>query len=731
MLINFNKETKTFNLSNTNMSLILHINDLGVLENIYFGKYIHEISNCSYDSIKRTYADCYNYYDLEKNKEVNCDENYFSMHSSKLECPTSSTYDKRGGLIKIIDNDNVSITDFRFSSYEIIKGKPKLEHLPYIRNKIDNECETLVITLKNLRNNVICKMFYTIFKCENVIVRHNEIINKNEYSIKLTRAFSFCLDLPSNDYEVISLHGAYYYDREIEKNPIKHNVLKISDNYGCKGFYHNPMCMLKKLGANEANGEVFGFGLVYSSNFTFDFIGDNVDQTRILGGINDEDFCFLLNENDNFITPEAVIIYSSEGTDKITNTFHDLIRNNLLRKEAREDKTTILLNSWEACYFDFNTDKFLNFIDNAKELGINLVVMDDGWFGKRNNDLCSLGDWNVNREKIDLKKIIDYAHSLGIQFGIWIEPEMISYDSNLYREHPEFALFDSKTNPTLLRHQFVLDMTNDKAINAVFSQLKEIFDEYEIDYCKWDFNRFITEAVSKTLQNPHQFEIYHRFILGTYKLLDKFVNRYPHILLETCAGGGGRFDMGMLFYSNQIWASDDSDPTTRIYIQHATSMFYPLSVIGTHVSARKMLSIKEKAAIAFFGTYGYELDPSKLNEKQKEEIKECNCKYLEYRNLIYKGDYFELCNPFYENFVSWEVLSKDKDEALVLFMNTKRCNNNSRFLKLKGLDKNKLYWNDLSKNTNYGDFYENIGLNLSFGFESFTPILIHLKEVNE
>lgn len=721
-------ESRTvFELTNREISYIFYVNELGIPVNIYFGKKINSFNYSNLESINNTSADCYNYFDLHSKKEYNCDNPYFSLHSSKLECPPNQTYDKRGALISICNPDNSTLTDFRYESHSIYKGKTSFKHMPYIRAKKD-ECETLELTLRDIKSGVILDMYYTIFEDKNVIVRHNKITNSGKEILKLERCYSFCLDLPSNDYSLTSLHGAYGCDREVETQKVKHNLIRIQDNYGCKGFYHNPMIMLNKSDSNETTGEVMGFGLVYSSNFSFDIAGDNVDQTRILGGINEENFSWTLNPSESFETPEATLVYSFKGQDEVTTQFHNLIRENLLRIEFKDANKPILLNSWEASYFDFDTDKIMRFIDSAKTLGIDLVVLDDGWFGARNNDDCSLGDWKVNLDKIDLNKVVNYAHSLDIKFGLWIEPEMISYKSELFKKHPEFALFDREVNPTLLRHQFVLDLTNQEAIDNVFNQITLIFDKYPIDYCKWDFNRFITEAHSQTLKVENQKEVYHRFILGTYQLLDRFIKRYPKILLETCAGGGGRFDMGMLFYSPQIWCSDETDATSRVLLQYATNMFYPLSTIGSHVSSRKYLSIKEKASVALFGTFGYELDPEILTDEQIEEVKESNLWFNKYKYMIDEGDYFSLLNPYMTNFGSWEVLSKDRSQALVFIFNFRRVNNNSRFLKLKNLNSSDFYKNSIDGKIYPGDYYMNIGLNICQGRESYTPQLVHLEK---
>lgn len=728
MLIKFNDKNKTFRIENCSFTYLIKINEFNILEKLYFGKKLNESDNNLSDFASKVYGDNYSFYDLNSKKEVSGKESYFGQ-GSLVEAPSFMSYDKGEPLIAITHDDNSSVTDFRYVSHKIYDGKPIFDDMPYIKCE-KQLCKTLEIKLKDIKSDIFLILYYSLIENKSVIIRHNEIISYSKSEVKINKAYSMCLDLPDMNYKVLSVYGKYASDRLLEEQEIKHNQIIIGDNAGGKGFYHNPMMMLKSIDSNDATGEAIGFGLVYSGNFKFLIQGLQLDETRVLLGLNDENLEISLEQNQKFKTPEAVMVYSCDGSDFVTNTFHDLIRENLLRRSPFEKENIIVLNSWEATYFDFNTEKILSFIDSAKKLNINMVVLDDGWFGKRNNDFSSLGDWEVNFNKINLHKVIDYAHSLDIKFGLWVEPEMISYDSGLFKNNPSFALFDKTTKPTVLRHQFVLDLTSKIVRDNIFNQLTKVFDEYKVDYVKRDFNRLLTEAYSQTLDSKHQKEIFHLFTLGTYDLLNRFVNRYPNILLETCAGGGGRFDMGMLFYSSQIWGSDETDAIQRTKIQYATNIFYPLKVIGSHVSSRKFLSIKEKAAVAMFGTFGYELDPLKLNKSDIKEVDSSNRLYCEFSDLIKNGNYYSLINPFVNsNFVSWMVIDKNKDVSVVFFMNYLHSNRSSRHLKLKGLDPSKKYLNSLTNEVYYGDYYLNIGLNLSMGMVSFTPQIIKLWKI--
>ena len=720
-MIKFNNKTRIFTLSNNHFSYAFYINEYGMLVKLYYGKAINELNKDSIDSINDLGGDVYRYFDVKEQKEECLNSNLSSQYAT-LEVPPNLSFDKRESLISLTHEDNSSVTDFRYVSHEIVKGKPVLNALPFIRDE-DKQSETLVVTLKDIKDEIYLKMYYSVFDDLNVVVRHNEIINKTNKTIKINQAYSLCLDLNSNDFELVSLYGAYASDRLLEKQEIKHNRVVIEDNAGGKGFAHNPMAYLK----DKSSGETIGFGLVYSSNFQFNFIGSEMNQTRVLLGMSNYNFEYPLKAKETFVTPEAVLIYA-EDEDQLTHQFHDLIRNHLLRHKEKINKHTILLNSWEGSFMDFDTNKIISFIDKAEQMGVNLFVLDDGWF--RNDDTYGLGDWKVDNKKIDLKKVIDYAHSKNIKFGLWVEPEQISFDSVLYKEHPNWALVDpSLDKVTSIRHQLVIDMTNKEVRDNIFDQLKAIFDKYDLDYCKWDFNRYLCEPYSPSLDKEYQKGIYHEFILGSYDLLSRFVKRYPNIVLETCSGGGGRFDMGMLFYSDQIWGSDETDAISRSEIQYSSNVFYPLRVLGSHVSQRKYLNIKEKAAIAMFGTFGYELDPLRLNKEDYELIKQSNQMYLDSEELIDDGDYYSLINPFENNFVSWMVVDKEKNAATVLFMNYRHINWRARFVTLKGLDPDKNYLNNLDNKVYKGDFYMNVGLNLSFGMTNFTPMVITLKAV--
>lgn len=721
-MISFDKIKQTFKLDNKSISYIMHINEYGMLVKLYFGKSINDFNVDQIKSVQQIFGDTYSYYDLNKKKEI-CNPN-LDPFSFLSEVPSNLSHDKREPLCIINHDDNSSLTDFRYVNHEIFKGRPLLDGLPHVRVDESNS-ETLKIVLKDIKDDIYLHCYYTIISSLDVIIRHNEIISKSKKTVKLNRLFSQIVDLPNSDYALISLHGAYASDKLMEEVQLTHNKIVIEDVSGGKGFSNSSMYMLKGKNSNLDEGEIIGGGLIYSNNFKMIFHRTQMEQLRVAIGMNDYNFEAILNYGDCYISPESFIAYTSNGINSMTHIFHDLTRQYLLRKLPKDMQKSIILNSWEGCTFNFNTNKIIDMLDKASKMGINLFVLDDGWF--RNSDTYGLGDWKVDETKIDLEKVISHAHELGIKFGLWVEPEQISFDSELYRKHPEFALFDPSINqPTTLRHQFVLDVTNKEARDNVFNQISMIFDKYDIDYCKWDFNRMLTEAYSKTLPKEKQKEIFHLFALGTYDLLNRFITRYPDVVLETCSGGGGRFDLGMAYYSHQIWGSDETDPIPRSEIQFSSNMFYPLRMMGAHVSMRKFLTIEEKASVAMFGTFGYELDPTTLKDEQIEAALRSNDIFLRNKEIIDEGDYYSLISPFDSNFVSWEVVSKSKDNAIVFFLNYRHINWRSRFLKLYGLEKDAKYLNTLDGNIYLGEYYMNVGLNLSMGRANFTPTLVEI-----
>lgn len=726
MSITFDKKLKVFHLSTKDFSYYMLINPLNYLIHLYSGKYLSDIG---IERMNERYSERYSYLNTETGKEVMDEDYYFSPLVSRFECASNGKSDKRNPFA-VIEKDGIDITNFLYVSHEILKNIPEDYPYPHVKFK-DNEVEVLKITLKDEYREIYLDSYYVLSEKYSSLVRFVKLTNKEKESVRVKKISSMELDFFDSDYDILALKGTWGADRELEKIPLNHSLTKISHNQGSRGFYYNPSLALAKKGTTLDNGEIYGFSFIYSGDFSYEFKVDEVDQARVTIGMNPETFILNLKENESFYTPEVLFTYSFEGINKMSQNFHKVIEERIITKNKAKKDDYILLNSWEAFYFNFDTQKIKDFIKSAKELGINLVVIDDGWFGKRNIDNCSLGDWVVNEEKINLKEVVEYAHSLEIKIGLWVEPEMISPDSDLYRNHPDYALFPQQVkNPTLLRHQLVLDLTRKDVRDYVFKALENIFDNYSFDYVKRDFNRLLTESFSDSLPSEDKLLTHHKFIMGTYDLLDRFTKKYPEILFEGCSAGGGRFNLAILYYCPQIWASDEMDISIRSSIQYSTNMFYPLSSIGSHVSVGKLGSIQDKACLAFFGTFGYELDILKISEEDKKQIQTFNGLIKDFHKYINDCTYYAISNPYESNYVSWNIISEDEKYAFVYFMNYRKEQTKSRYIKLKGLKKDCYYFNSLTNDIYKGDFYMNVGLNISAILEAHTGMIFVLKEVD-
>lgn len=473
-------------------------------------------------------------------------------------------------------------------------------------------------------------------------------------------------------------------------------------------------------GATEESGEAYGVNLVYSANFLIEADVDFYGSVRVNAGIHPDGFTWRLEPGERFAAPEAVLVYSDAGIGKMSRIFHRLYNNHLIRGKWRDEKRPLLINSWEAAYFDFDADKLVSFAHEAKKLGVDMLVMDDGWFGKRNADNCSLGDWFVNEEKLPggLSELIRRVNAEGLKFGIWYEPEMISPDSDLYRAHPDWCLQIPGREKSIGRQQYVLDMSRKDVRDNLFEQMYEVLSKNKIDYVKWDFNRNLTEVSSALLPPARQKEVYHRFVLGTYELMERLTKAFPDLLLENCSGGGGRFDPGMLCYSPQIWASDNTDAIQRLSIQYGTSMCYPAGAMGAHVSFNPRTGFETKGNVALWGTFGYELDPNLLSEADCDLIRSQAADYHKYYDLIHCGDLYRLIAPYERQSATrracaWEFVSQDKSEALLTYVTICWDFNNARYLKLRGLDETRFYREEDSGLVYSGAALMKMGLNLT------------------
>ena len=518
------------------------------------------------------------------------------------------------------------------------------------------------------------------------------------------------------------LHGKWAAERNIEIEKLTHDIRTISSKRGTSSHIHNPFVALLSDGANEFYGDVYGVALAYSGNFSIETECDSCDQTRLIAGINPQNFSWVLESNEEFTVPEAIITYSSDGLNDISNIYHKLFRTHLCRGKWRDLPRPILINNWEATYFNFDEQKIYDIAKSASSLGIEMLVLDDGWFGKRNDDTSSLGDWFANEQKLKggLSELVNRINALGMKFGLWFEPEMISPKSELFAKHPEWVLCANGRTPSIARNQYVLDLTRQEVRDYLFDSISKVLDSANIEYIKWDFNRYLTETGSDILPSERQLEVSHRYVLGLYELLERIIEKYPDLLIESCSGGGGRFDAGMLYYTPQIWTSDNTDAIDRAKIQCGTSVVYPLSCISAHVSVcpnhqtKRTLPFSTRGNVALTGAFGYELDITKLTEEERHLVKVQITFYNKWKKVIATGDFYRLVNPFLqENYCATEIVSNDKNKVIVTFVVLRAKFHTMINIKLKGLDADKKYICEQTGREYYGSTLMNAGLQFS------------------
>ncbi len=618
-----------------------------------------------------------------------------------MEYPTHGVGDFREDCIAVRNKDGYSGLELFYDGYEITDKKPHLDGLPQTFPSESGKSETLKLYLKDDVLGLKVTLLYTAFEDNDAIVRSVIMENSSSDPLYVTKALSACIDMDNKDFELMTLNGSWARERHIQRNPVGIGFAGVSSVRGETSHQHHPFLGLLSKGADDDHGDVYGMHFIYSGNFKGLVYRGQFDNVRMMMGINDEDFTWKLEAGQSFATPEVVTVYSGEGIGKMTRTYHDLYRNHLIRSPYKDKKRPILINNWEATYFDFNTDKLLDIARESSKLGIEMLVMDDGWFGNRYDDNRALGDWFVNGDKIKggLKYLVDEVNKLGMKFGIWFEPEMISPDSDLYREHPDWAIAIPGRTAGLCRNQYVLDITRDEIRDYIVERVCDILSSANIEYVKWDMNRQLADLGSLYLPADKMGELSHRYVLAVYDMQERILARFPNLLLENCSGGGARFDPGMLYYSPQIWCSDDTDAIERLKIQEGTALLYPLSTMGAHVSVcpnhtvGRNTPFETRGYVALAGTFGYELDVTKLSDEDKAMIP-AQCKmYHKYRDLVTLGDYYRIAS-YSDNgyFDAYMTVAKDRSESLLTFVQVmNRPNHHSRIIKLKGFDSNEKY----------------------------------------
>ncbi len=659
MSICFNEAQKTFYLESKGVTYAFRIHPSGFLQHWYFGKQVgrDDLTHVAHYTIRGHAA---------HNPLMPRDA---SLDDLAQEFPLFGRSDFRESMLAFCA-DGVRVGDFLYDSHAITDTKPEIPGMPSLRGG-----QTLCITLKDALHELTVQLYYSVYEDVSVISRRAVVTNNGEKAIQLNRAYSFSLDLPDSKFQTITLDGAHLRERYISRNDLTQGIFTVDSKCGVSSARHNPFMALARRCTTEDQGEVYGFQLLYSGNFALKAEVGQDGGTRILGGIHDYDFSWELAPGDSFATPEAVLIYSNEGLGGMSRTFHDLYRQHMIAPRFVNKSRPIVLNNWEATYYDFDEEKLCALIEKVKDTGIDTFVLDDGWFGSRNGEMAGLGDWCINRNKLPngLTPIIDCAHRNGLRFGLWFEPEMVNMDTDLYRAHPDWIIHVPGLEPCSGRFQYVLDLTRKEVRDYIVHSVSAILSKNVIDYVKWDMNRSVTENYSPAL-GANSMELHHRYVLGLYDILERITERFPHVLFEGCASGGCRFDPAMLRYFPQIWTSDNSDAYSRIHIQYGTSLCYPLSSQSCHVSVTpnhqtgRYSPFASRTAIAHLGATGYELDPNQLSEGCFRQIEDDTREYRKMEHLILTGDLYRLNSPFEENLFAEMIVAKDKSNAVITVM---------------------------------------------------------------
>ena len=682
MAITFNETTRIFTLTTAHTTYQMQADAQGYLLHLYYG---------ARTAGEMDYLLNYGDRGFSGNPNSAGSDRTYSLDALPQEYPSLGTGDFRNYALNIENADGSQCCNPVYITHEIAAGKYTLKGLPFVRAE-ENEAETLKIILEDPVTKVELHLLYGVLEKEDIIARSVIIKNAGKAPVTVKKAQSACLDFLHGDYDLIKFYGRHAMERNMERMPVSHESTRIGSRRGTSSHQYNPGVILAGKNTNEDSGSCYGMLFVYSGNFLVEAEKDQYDQTRIQMGLTDELFAYSLEAGAEFTAPEVILSYTNKGLSRLSQQYHHCIMNHICQGKYVHANRPVLINSWEAAYFDFTGDTIVELAKEAKALGIDMVVMDDGWFGKRNDDNSSLGDWYVNEEKLGgtLTKLIERVNAEGVKFGIWIEPEMVSEDSDLYREHPDWAITIPGRKPVRSRNQLVLDFSRKEVRDEIFKRICAVLEQGNVEYIKWDMNRSLADIYAPNVT--------YDYVLGVYDFLEKLTNRYPDILIEGCSGGGGRFDAGMLYYTPQIWCSDNTDAINRTRIQYGTSFFYPVAAMGSHVSAvpnhqtGRVTSMHTRGVAAMSGTFGYELNPALLNAKEKAEIRAQLAQYREYQELIREGDYYRLSNPFQDNFAAWMVVSDDRSKALVSVIRlTAEANPPAAYVTLKGMEEDAFY----------------------------------------
>lgn len=721
-MISISQQNKLFVLENNSISYVIGVDEYGYVENYYFGKKIAVDETVRNIRIERGHST------IVPNGKTRCDDGCQFMR----EISSCGQSDYRTPSFAATFSDGSRLSDFKYFSSKIVE-KPHVGVLP----KCDGG-QTLEITVFDRIANVKAYMYYTVYDDVNAIVRSVRFENCGTEPFVVDRAYSFNLDIPNDNYNVTRLWGAQVRERNVDTQKLAHGICELGSRRGVSSAQLNPFLALSSSYATQNVGCVYGFNLVYSGNWQLNVELDELDNVRVNGGISAFDFSWKLNGGESLDTPEVVCVCSDKGFNGMSQAFHDLYRDHLINKHFVRKPRPIVINNWEATYFDFDEKKLFDIIDSVKDSGIDTFVLDDGWFGQRDNDTSSLGDWKAYDKKLPngIRSIADYAHAKGLKFGLWFEPEMVSRNSDLYRRHPDWAIHANGRTLCEGRGQYVLDMSLPEVVQYVKDTLSKHIENDRLDYIKWDMNRPLTEFCSVGLPVERQKEFAHRYVLGLYEVLAYIVDRYPDVIIEGCAAGGCRFDPAMLHFCPQIWASDNSDAYRRTFIQQGTSVCYPLSTMDCHVSAcpnhqtGRTTPFKSRVDVASLGALGYELDTTQLTEQEKTLVKDANDKYRQTESLLQNGDLYRLTEFNDSDVFAQMVVSKDKREAVVVVMVYHPTGGDIlRKIKLVGLDESRKYRIEETDVVAHGSTLANRGLCLPQCGGDYVTFTYHLSVV--
>ncbi len=728
MSIIFNEQTKTFTLHTRHTTYQMKIGNLDYLLHLYYGPTMHD-ADLSYQIMQYDRGFSGNPYESR-------DARTFSLDAQPQEFSTQQQGDFRTTSIEVVNANGSYSFNGKVSRFTMREEKYQLDTLPCTYAKEGEQVDTLEIVLSDNISDVEVILLYSVFEEADIITRAVKVFNKGNSSIQLKKIMSVCLDfLNGLDMDLVSLPGRYGQERQVERQKMTHHIHTLGSVRGSSSHQQNPFVILCDREASEDYGKCYGFSLVYSGNFLAEAELDQYDQLRLVMGINPKQFVYEIKPGEAFEGPEVVMAFTEHGFTGLTHLYHDFYRTNLCRsKFVSEVQRPVLINSWEAAFMDFDDVKLVEIAKAAKNMGVDMLVMDDGWFGKRDDDNSGLGDWVVNEDKIKggLHKLVEQINGLGMKFGIWFEPEMVSEDSDLYRAHPEWAMQIPGRHAVRSRNQMALDMSRREVQDYLIQSVNAILDDANIYYVKWDINRSLADIWSNVLSADKQGEVYHRYILGLYRVMNEIILTHPDILFEGCSGGGGRYDPGMLHYYPQYWVSDNNNPIDRLKLHYGTSFVYPVSTMGAHISdSGRFVPLQTKAVVAMCGSFGYELDASKLSEEEQEICREQSDLFRKYYPIIFGGDYYRLSNPFeVGNMTAWQHVTKDKAESLLSVVVTNlTCNGPQEYVKAKGLIPDAVYRINDGEQVLSGAALMHAGLPIDREVPEYSSFQFYLKRI--